>query len=542
MKKWCLYLLFLPAFSAAQVNFQSSDLPIVLITTPNGASIPDEPKITAQMKVIYNGPGQVNHLSDPPNHYNGYIGIERRGSTSQLLSDKKPYAVETRDANGEDLNIPLLGMPEEADWVFIAPFNDKSLIRDAFALEMARRIMAWAPRSRFVEVMLNGQYQGVYLITEKIKRDKNRVDISKLTENDLSGDELTGGYIIKIDKATGAVSDGWTSPYPAQTGSWQTTYYQYHYPKPDNILPEQKQYIKNWFDDFEALMNSAQYADPETGYPQYLDLASFVDYVIINELTKNIDAYRLSTFLYKDKDSKDPRLFAGPVWDFNIAMGNANYCGGGSYQGWAINFNGVCNQDDWIIHFWWRKLWDDPAFRAQLATRWEALRSGPFSDQKVTGVLDSLAGVVAQAQVRNWQRWPVLNEWVWPNVFCCGIYDQHVGYLRNWLLDRMEWMDGAMKTLNAGTYNSKQYFKTEVRPNPSVDRLEFRYYVRYTDKVEIGIYDTAGRLIETLTPQPAVNGENTYSWPHSLGPGLYSYGVRVNGQRESGGVFAVQHP
>ncbi|MCB0574057.1 MAG: T9SS type A sorting domain-containing protein, partial [Saprospiraceae bacterium] len=136
----------------------------------------------------------------------------------------------------------------------------------------------------------------------------------------------------------------------------------------------------------------------------------------------------------------------------------------------------------------------------------------------------------------------VLNEWVWPNVFCCGIYDQHVGYLRNWLLDRMEWMDGAMKTLNAGTYNSKQYFKTEVRPNPSVDRLEFRYYVRYTDKVEIGIYDTAGRLIETLTPQPAVNGENIYSWPHSLGPGLYSYGVRVNGQRESGGVFAVQHP
>ena len=357
MKNVLLFFLILPFAAKSQVNFQSSNLPIVLIITNNGEPIPDEPKITAQMKIIDNGPGQVNHLSDPPNHYNGYIGIEMRGSTSQILSDKKPYAVETRDAQGEDFAVPLLGMPKEADWVFLAPFSDKSLIREALAFELTRRSMTWASRSRFVELVLNGNYQGVYLIAEKIKRDKNRVDISKLTDTDLAGDSLTGGYILKLDKTTGAIADGWVSPYPAQAGSWQSTYYQYHYPKPEDIQPEQKQYIQDWITGFEDVMHSPQYADSINGYQKYIDIQSFVDFILINEITKNVDGYRLSTFLYKDRDSKNPHLFAGPVWDFNIALGNAEYCGGNSYQGWAINFNSLCGQDDWIIHFWWKLLW-----------------------------------------------------------------------------------------------------------------------------------------------------------------------------------------
>lgn len=540
MKKVLFLLVALPLLAGAQVSFQSSNLPIVLITTTNGQQIPDEPKISAQMKVIYNGPGQINQVTDLPNEYNGAVGIEIRGSTSQDLSDKKPYAVETRDADGKGLDVPLLGMPEESDWAFIAPFSDKSLLRDALAFELARRTMTWAPRSRFVELVLNGAYQGVYVITEKIKRDKNRVDISKLTATDLAGDSLTGGYILKLDKPTGALADGWTSPYPAQTGGWQSTYYQYHYPKPEDIQPEQKQYIRNWVTDFEALMKSPQYADTVAGYPKYIDIASFVDFILINEMAKNVDAYRLSTFLYKDKDSKNTHLFAGPVWDFNIAFGNADYCGGNSYQGWAINFNSICNQDGWVIHFWWLRLWDDPAFRARVASRWEELRGEIFTDAKVTGMLDSLAGVVQQAQVRNFQRWPVLNQYVWPNPFCCGTYSQHMDYLRTWEINRLHWMDNAMKTLSVGQYDNRKYFPTQVFPNPSADRLTFKYYVHYSDDVMIRIFDTAGREIAEIKPEQKANGENRHTWSHSLGQGVYFYSVLVNGEKESGGTFVVE--
>jgi hypothetical protein len=541
MKKTWLLLLFCPLAVFAQVNFQSSDLPIVVITTPNGQPIPDEPKITAEMKIIDNGPGQINFLNDLPNGYNGFIGIERRGSSSQDLSDKKPFAVETRDANGEDLNVPLLGMPAEADWVFIAPYNDKSLVRDAFTHELARRIMAWASRTRFVELVLNGDYQGIYLVTEKIKRDKNRVDIATLNPDEISGDDLTGGYILKFDKSTGAGNDGWVSPYPAQAGSWQSTEYQYHYPKPEDIHPVQKQYIQNWIAEFEDAMASPNYADSLNGYPKYIDVQSFVDFVIINELTKNVDAYRLSTFMYKDKDSNNSRLFAGPVWDFNIAMGNADYCKGDAYTGWAMVFNDLCIQDGWIIHFWWQRLWDDPAFQTKLKKRWLELREELFTTANVIGVVDSLVGVVAQSQGRNWQRWPILNEWVWPNAFCCGSYQQHVNYLKNWLTNRLEWMDGKFETLDTTQYFPSKYFKTSVYPNPSEDFLTFKYYVRYSDQVRIRIYDAAGRTVSYIqTPTPLGNGENTFRLEHSLMQGFYFYTVFVNENVESNGKFVVR--
>jgi len=541
MKKIWTLLLFCPGLAFGQVTLQSSDLPIIIITTPNGQAIPDEPKITAQMKVIDNGPGQINHLSDPPNGYNGLIGIERRGSSSQDLSDKKPFAVEIRDANGDDLDVPLLGMPAEADWVFIAPFNDKSLVRDAFTHELARRIMAWAPRTRFVEVVLNGDYQGIYLVTEKIKRGKDRVDIAKMAETDISGDDLTGGYIIKMDKPTGSQTDNWTSPYPPLAGSWQSTKYYFHYPKAEDILPVQQDYIEDWVTDFEDVMASLDYADSVTGYPKYIDVESFIDFVIINELTKNVDAYRLSTFFYKDKDSKNDRLHAGPVWDFNISMGNANYCNAASFTGWAIDFNNECPQDGWVIHFWWRRLWDDPAFRQQLSTRWKELRSDIFKTENLTGVLDSLVGVVEQSQVRNWQRWPVLNQWVWPNEFCCGSYAQHVDYLHDWLLNRLQWLDGKMISTNTGEYHPDKYFKTLTFPNPSDNELTFRYYVRRSDLVHLRIYDASGRFIAYMyPPTPTVDGENEYTWQHSLPQGFYFYKVYVSGALESSGKFAVK--
>ena len=536
MKRLLLALFLLPlVLHAQQVNFQSSNLPIVLIGT-NGQAIPNEPKITATMRIIDNGPGQINHLTGTPNHYDGYIGIELRGSSSLDLSDKKPYSVETRDAEGEDLDFPLLGMPAESDWVFMAPFTDKSLIRDALTLELARRVMPWASRTRFVELVLNGEYQGIYIVVEKIKRDKNRVDISKLEPEDVAGDDLTGGYIVKLDKTSGGPSEGWQSPY----GIPYNPYYQIEYPKLEDITPEQSTYIREWVNDFEFTMTTDDYDDPVNGYSKYIDVESFVDFAIINEITKNVDGYRLSSYFYKDKDSENNLLHAGPVWDFNIALGNADYCGGNLYYGWAKDFNDQCPNDGWNISHWWTRLWDTPSFRAKVQSRWFELRGGAFSNTAIDGVVDSLFGVVQEAQVRNFQRWPILQDWVWPNVFCCGSYQQHSNYLVNWLDDRIAWLDGSMTTLYVGEYIPTQYFPPAVYPNPNAGNMTFEYYARHGGLIQIEIFDATGRQTDYVESSVFYNGQHTYAYQAPLSPGVYYFTFRIDGKQESSGKFVVQ--
>jgi hypothetical protein len=463
----------------------------------NGQSIPDEPKIDVVMQIIDNGPGQLNNINDAPNHFNGSIGIEQRGSTSNFFSDKKPYSIEIRDASGGDMDFPLLGMPAESDWALLAPFNDKTLIREALIFQLSREIMPWAPRTRFVELFLNGHYEGVYMVTEKIKRDKNRVDIAKLEATDLGGDPLTGGYILKLDKTTGTPNEGWTSPFPTQPGGWQTTLWQVEYPKLGDLQPVQKDYIQQWITGFESVMSGPNFAHPDNGYTKYVDVPSFLDFTLINEMAKCVDAYRISTFLYKDKDSNDPYLHAGPVWDFNIALGNAGYCTAENPEGWIIDFNQFCPGDNWVVPYWWPRMWEDPLYRTQLKQRWATLRAGPLSDANIFGKLDSLTQLLNDAQVRNFERWPVLYTWQWPNVYCCGSYEEHVAFMRNWLKARLEWMDANAKTLV--TFETPgSLTETEVFPNPSADFIYFTLPEYSYGQADLRIFDLNGRLMEQV--------------------------------------------
>jgi hypothetical protein len=198
-----LQLLFFLAFIlygpiALSQTFTSSNLPIVIIET-NGQTIPDEPKINVDMGIIYNGPGQMNYITDPYNEYDGIVGIERRGNSSQYYFPKKQYAFETRDSLSMNLNVSLLGMPEENDWILHAPYSDKTLMRNVLAYKMASDLGDYASRTAYCEVVINGDYKGVYVLMEKIKRDVNRVNITELDENDIAGDSLTGGYMVKIE-------------------------------------------------------------------------------------------------------------------------------------------------------------------------------------------------------------------------------------------------------------------------------------------------------------------------------------------------------
>lgn len=514
------------------VAFSSSNLPIVVINT-HGREIPDEPKITADMGIIYNGPGKRNYLTDPFNNYQGKIGIETRGSSTQQFP-KKQFAVETRDDRGENRNVSLLGFPEENDWILYAPYTDKSLIRNVLAYSLANDLGRYASRTRFCELVLNNSYHGVYVLMEKIKQDKKRVNISKIEPADITGDAVTGGYIIKIDKQSGAGVDGWSSHHPPYRGAWQRIFYQYHDPDPEEIVAAQATYIQNYVAAFENQMNRSTYTDPQNGYPKYIDVDSFVDFFIISEIGKNVDAYRLSTFLYKDRDSKKGKLTLGPVWDFNLAFGNVDYYNAEKITGWQVDF--IQPDDYWQNPFWWPKLMADSNFVNKINTRWRDLRKNKFAVSRIYRMIDSLTTHLDEAQRRNFERWPILNTYVWPNAYIGGSYLAEIRYLKQWIQNRILWMDGripghppagvAEKAKN-GLLN---FTLAQNYPNPFNLATTINYDLSRNTHVSLKIYDLGGQEVRCLVDEFRTAGPHACLWD----------GRNQSGQVVSSGVYIYQ--
>jgi hypothetical protein len=521
----------------ASVDFTSSNLPIIVIDV-HGKNIVDDPKITVDMGVINNAPGQRNNIDDPFTDYNGKIGIEFRGSTSQMF-DKKPYGFEIQDIDGDGADAALLGMPEEEDWCLIATYNDKSLMRDALAYKMGRDLARYGPRTRFCEVVIKNEpdaqgnpkttpvYKGIYMLTEKIKRDKFRVDINKLDPDEITGDNLTGGYILKIDKSTGDSGLGFESKVnpPNRSGNQRVTF-QYEEPAWDDIVQEQKTYIQKFIGDFEAALNGSDFKDETKGYAKYIDVGSFVDFFIVNELSHNVDGYRLSTFMYKDKDSKGGKLVMGPVWDFNLGFGNADYCDGYKTSGWAYNFNSVCSDDGWLVPFWWSKLLSDPAFKEKLGTRWAALRADKFSTTSLHTYIDSLANVLDdEATARNFKAWPVLSQYVWPNYYVGPTYQSEVNWLKKWVSDRALWLDKNMPK-PAGTVTAtipeQETWQFSVSPNPFQDEVTVRYTLARPGAFAWELIDPLGRRLSITETRHDTPGSYEVSLRQTgLGSGIY---------------------
>lgn len=425
-----------PPWFTAPFYFSSSTLPIFIITT-NGSAIVDDPRVMVDLGIIDNGPGQLNHLSDTANNYNGKITIEYRGSSTQGFP-KKQYGFSTVNNDGTERNVQLLGYPKDNDWILNAPYTDKTMVREFLTYNWARNMGQYATRTRYCELVIDGQYQGVYMLLEKVKWGKGRVDIPQMDADDAAGDSLTGGYIFKIDKFTGSGGGaGWASTVTDFQGTYKNIYFQYHYPQPENITQSQEMYLQNYINSFEANLNSANYNNPNNGYHKFIDVQSFIDFFLINEITKNVDGYRLSTFLHKQAKSRGGKLYAGPVWDFNITLGNADYCAGDSYTGWALDF--PCDQS--VIPFWWHRLQQDSVYVNLLNCRWQELRNGILNTQTVLNSIDSLATMLNAPQQRNYQIWPILGTYVWPNNYVGQTYQDEVNYLKQWLTNRLEWMD-----------------------------------------------------------------------------------------------------
>lgn len=422
----------------------ASNLPIIVIDT-YGVPISDEPKIPGSMGIIENGPGQVNDINDPYNHYNGPIGIEIRGQSSQMFP-KKSYSVETRTASGDNQNVSLLGMPSENDWVLYAPYTDKSMLRNTMTFEMARKMTGYASRTRYCEVVLNGDYKGIYVLMERIKQDKNRVDIEKLDPNEISGENLTGGYIVRVDKMDWDFSyatEGWLSEVTPFYPSAKRQTFQYFDPKADEIVPQQRNYIKNFVTLAESALVSTDFTNPFSGYSVYFDLPSFVDFMLLSEISKEVDKYKFSTYFYKENDRDGGKLFAGPAWDFNLGYGNVDYWPEGlKTTGWLYQTVTNGNPD---MMYWWKRLMEDSYFRDLAKTRWVDLRQNSLTNAFVQQKVDSLIGEIGEAKERNFARWPILGEYVWPNHdWENNTYADEVEYFTNFLYNRLQYMDNQM--------------------------------------------------------------------------------------------------
>ncbi|MCL6265030.1 CotH kinase family protein [Flagellimonas myxillae] len=419
-----------------------SKLPQFIINT-EGGTIVDEPKIDASFIVT-----KADLVT-----YEGKLGIEIRGASSQMFP-KKSYGFETRDEANEDLDVSLLDYPEEEDWVLYAPYSDKSLMRNMLIYDLSRAIQRYASRTQFVEVTINDAYQGLYVFMEKLKRDSGRIDINKLKDDENSGEDLTGGYILKIDKTAGSnLGEGYNdqnsfvSQYDPPMASFdQKIYFLYEEPDAEDITAEQKTYISNYIGAFETALASDDFTDPDLGYTAYIDVDSFIDFFLLNEISNNVDGYRLSTFMHKDKNGK---LKMGPIWDFNLAFGNADYCGGGETNVWAYKFNERCSNDTWLIPFWWSRLMEDPQFVSKLRARWQALRADTFSNDQILDKINAYSLLLNEsgAANANFSTWGVLGSYVWPNNFVGNTYESELNYLSNWIENRLSWMDGAINNL-----------------------------------------------------------------------------------------------
>ncbi len=444
-----LFSSILSTIKAQNVNFESSNLPIIIINT-QGKILSDQVSTNAGMGVINNGSGKRNYYRNPAKNYqpdafndfNGLIGISYEGTTSQFFP-KKPYRLAIHNNFNQTGKASLLGMPAESDWILMATYTDKTLLRDAMTYYLSNQIGRYAPRTKFVELVVDNDYKGVYILMEKVKPSPNRIAISPLKPTAISGDSLTGGYILKIGTNNDSTYASWKSSYSAHHNTEVNI--TVDYPQKSTLNNDQLNYIKTKFIGFENTLKSAQFKDSVNGYARHIDVASFVDYFILTELTYSIDGYRSGVFMYKDIDSRNPKLKMGAPWGYEHAFGNVSSCRGWETNHWAYqSVREFCPNEPTQVPFWWARLLEDRAFCIQVRDRWQQLRRTAWQPTNITAFVDQNTTLLNEAQTRNFQRWPILGQWVWPNYYVGNTYTEEINWFKNWTKEHLQWLDNNM--------------------------------------------------------------------------------------------------
>lgn len=393
-------------------------IPSIIINTVNNRPILDkENKIRAAMTLL-----DGTTFKYETGLYDGEITIKGRGNSSWWMP-KKSYAISAPKS------VPMLDMPKEEDWVLIANYADKSLMRNYIAYQLGESMgMKYSPRMRFVDLFVNGEYLGNYLLGEKIDISKSRLNINKLKANDTDGENITGGYLIEKD---------WLQRLKPDDLFFNTTkvkdrnVFAIKKPKANKINDEQLQYISSYFEEAEEALYGPNFADEKNGYSKYFDINSLIDWYLVNEIFKNVDAaFGTSVYLYKDRGGK---ISMGPLWDFDIGAGN-------------IDFNDNDLVEDFYIKngLWISRFFEDPGFVELVKDRWEQIKEDQIP--AMFALIDHTSMELDSSQKYNFQKWPILGAYTWPNAAGWEertTYASEVQYLKDWLTARINWLDKA---------------------------------------------------------------------------------------------------
>ena len=434
------------------VRLTSTNLPIVWLTVEG--TVDRNERITARMKVLHNGDGRINYtdtVAHPGQHidFDGYIGLRYRGNSSYTYSSKKPYSLrpltKPLEQGGTWKKVDLLGMGKDNNWALLGPYADKSMIRDMLAFEISRPWMEYTPQGRYCEVINNGIYYGVYILSEVVSKGRYRLNLDDPGEE---GDDLTGGYMMEVERNDGETPVYRSRFHPVLSDGTviSTSYVYFHYKIPDyeDFTDAQRLYIHDRINKMETALAHRQYRDEQTGECFYFDEMSFIDYQLAMEIGHNVDGYRLSGKFFKRRDSEDPR-FKMVVWDMNLAYGNADFHEGWRYDTWIYQMNDILNTSgsSSMVPFWWYKLNRDERYVAHLKERWAQYRQSNLSVEHVMATVDSLTNLltVRGAVTRNSAAYPTWGKYVWPNHYIASDYADEIAYLKQWLLLRIAWMD-----------------------------------------------------------------------------------------------------
>ena len=400
-------------------------LPTLRITTLNGVAITSKETYVAGSFELLDGSGA--------RQAGGTLEIRGRGNSTWNYP-KKPYRLKLTDSVG------LLGMPANRHWVLLANYLDKTLVRNEAAFEMSRRFgLAWTPRDVQVTVELNGEYQGIYMLTEHIRIGADRVNIPELKKADTAPDLVSGGYLMEADYWQGEAYCRLTSRGVRLC-----------FANPETLLESDwaphRAYIDGYIDALEQALYGPQFADPVAGYAAYIDVESAVNFYLVHELFKNVDSnFFSSVFMYKRRGGK---LFFGPVWDFDLSAGNAQWARFGFFDGsdptgWHTRKQDTRAADTPVN--WYARLFQDPAFEQRVRARWAELRAAGAIDS-LFPYIDRRAAWLHQVQAQNFQRWNVLNTVLTPDLSpVLGPYDAHVQEMKSWMQRRVTWMNDQLR-------------------------------------------------------------------------------------------------
>ena len=381
-----------PWSNAASAWYVDPVLPVVHIDTDNSAPILDKDNyVRATMTLDPNGSGYAP--------YTGTLGIKGRGNSTWGFP-KKPYRLKL------DSKSPMMGIASSKDWVLLANWFDRSQVRTSTAEALSKATdLAWTPTYRHVEVILNGQYVGVYQFTESVKPASARIDIDELEDTDNATPEITGGYLLEIDSRLEENNEpGIRTPRNVPVVIKE----------PDPATPEQRAYILGHVQDFEDALFSPDFTDPLDGYRRYLDVDAFIDHYLVQEVTRNGDSFWSSTYFYKARN--DDHLVFGPIWDFDRSVGSPVTVKPQPPEGWSARSTAP----------WLRRLFQDPTFTAQVDARFRELLPTFETLPEQIGGGQSLETAIDNDEA----RW----------AYSVGAADQPE-YIEDWLETRLEWMD-----------------------------------------------------------------------------------------------------